>query len=131
MTILQPVPKISLDELREEIRKEYTNVALDPEKDYHFHTGRRAASLLGYVENLYADLPESSIASFAGAGNPFSVGTINPGETVVDIGSGAGFDSLIASRLVGSSGRVIGFDMTAEMLKKEQAGGAGMGGSNA
>jgi len=130
MTILQPVPKISLDELREEIRKEYTNVALDPEKDYHFHTGRRAASLLGYVENLYADLPESNIASFAGTGNPFSVGTIDPGETVVDVGSGAGFDSLIASKMVGSSGRVIGFDMTPEMLKKARAGASAMGAMN-
>ena len=106
MTIQQPVPKIPLDELRQEIRKEYTSVALDPDKGYHFHTGRLAATLLGYDENLYADLPESNIASFAGTGNPFSVGPIHPGETVVDVGSGAGFDSLIASRLVGPSGRV-------------------------
>ena len=126
----QPVPKISLDELRQEIRKEYTNVALEPDKGYHFHTGRRAVSLLGYDENLYADLPESNVASFAGTGNPFSVGPINPGETVVDVGSGAGFDSLIASRLVGPSGRVIGFDMTPEMLKKAQAGAAAMGATN-
>lgn len=127
MTAQQPVPKIPLDELRLEIRKEYTNVALDPNKGYHFHTGRRLANLLGYDQALYADLPESNIASFAGTGNPFSVGPINPGETVVDIGSGAGFDSLIASRLVGPPGRVIGFDMTSEMLKKAQAGAAAMG----
>ena len=130
MDIQQPVPKISLDVLRQEIKKEYTNVALEPNKGYHFHTGRRLANLLGYEEALYADLPESNIASFAGTGNPFSVGSINLGETVVDIGSGAGFDSLIASRLAGSSGRVIGFDMTAEMLKKAQAGAEAMGASN-
>ena len=126
----QAVPKIPLEELRAEIKKEYTNVALDPNKGYHFHTGRRLANLLGYDESLYADLPESNIASFAGTGNPFSVGEINAGETVVDIGSGAGFDSLIASRLVGESGRVVGFDMTDEMLKKARAGAEAMGATN-
>jgi SAM-dependent methyltransferase len=120
--IQNQAPKISLEDLRLEIKKEYTNVALDPHKGYHFHTGRRLAALLGYEEALYAGLPESNIASFAGTGNPFSVGSIHPGEMVVDVGSGAGFDSLIASRLVGPSGRVIGFDMTEEMLKKAQAG---------
>ncbi|CAG0956657.1 cobalt-precorrin-6B (C15)-methyltransferase [Anaerolineae bacterium] len=130
MGIQQPVPKISLDELRHEIKKEYTSVALDPNKGYHFHTGWRLAKLLGYDESMYADLPESNIASFAGTGNPFSVGAINPGETVVDVGSGAGFDSLIASRRVGATGRVIGFDMTAEMLKKARAGAAKMGATN-
>jgi SAM-dependent methyltransferase len=123
-------PKISLDELRLEIKKEYTNVALDPNKGYHFHTGRRLAKLLGYDESMYADLPESNVASFAGTGNPFSVGAIHPGEIVVDVGSGAGFDSLIASRMVGPSGRVIGFDMTLEMLKKARAGAATMGATN-
>ncbi len=125
-----PIPPISLVELRLEIKKEYTDVALDPGKGYHFHTGRRLANLLGYDENLYAGLPEGNIASFAGTGNPFSVGPINPGETVVDIGCGAGFDTLIASRLVGPGGRVIGFDMTEEMLKKAQAGAAEMGAAN-
>jgi arsenite methyltransferase len=130
MATQQLVPKISLDELRFEIKKEYTHVALDPSQGYHFHTGRRAATLLGYDEALYADLPESNIASFAGTGNPFSVGPIHSGETVVDVGSGAGFDSLIASRLVGLSGRVIGFDMTPEMLKLSRAGAATMGAIN-
>ncbi len=130
MSIQNPVPKISLDELRVEIKKEYINVALDPDKGYHFHTGRRLAALLGYAEDQYAGLPENNIASFAGTGNPFSVGSINHGETVVDVGSGAGFDSLIASRLVGPQGMVIGFDMTEEMLKKAQAGAAEMGATN-
>jgi SAM-dependent methyltransferase len=130
MVIQQPIPHISLDDLRLEIKKEYTNVALDPNKGYHFHTGRRLARLLGYDEALFADIPESNIASFAGTGNPFSVGSITPGETVIDVGSGAGFDSLIASRLVGSSGKVIGFDMTPEMLKKAQAGATEMGATN-
>ncbi len=121
------IPTLSLDDLRVEIKKEYTNVALNPSKGYHFHTGRRLAGILGYDEALYAGLPEANIASFAGTGNPFALGPIHPGETVVDIGSGAGFDSLIASRLVGPAGRVIGFDMTDEMLKKARAGAAAMG----
>lgn len=125
-----PIPKISLDVLRLEIKKEYTSVALHPNKGYHFHTGRRLAALLGYKESLYTGLPEGNIASFAGTGNPFSVGIINPGETVVDVGSGAGFDSFIASRLVGPQGKVIGFDMTEEMLKKARAGADTMGAHN-
>lgn len=126
----RPIPPISIEELRWEIKKEYTNVALDPNKGYHFHTGRRLAALQGYDESLYSGLPESNIASFAGTGNPFSVGPVNPGETVVDIDSGAGFDSLIASRLVGPQGMVIGFDMTEEMLKKARAGAKAIGAQN-
>lgn len=130
MTHHQNLPKISLDELRMEIQKEYTNVALDPNKGYHFHTGRKLANILGYDEALYADLPEGNIASFAGTGNPFSVGDIHAGETVVDVGSGAGFDSLIASRLVGVTGKVVGVDMTPEMLNKARTGAEEMGASN-
>ncbi|MBN8580257.1 MAG: methyltransferase domain-containing protein [Anaerolineae bacterium] len=130
MTHHQNLPKISLEELRVEIQKEYTNVALDPNKGYHFHMGRKLADILGYDKSLYADLPESNIASFAGTGNPFSVGDVHAGETVVDVGSGAGFDSLIASRLVGLAGRVVGVDMTEEMLKKARAGAEAMDASN-
>lgn len=130
MDTVQALPKLSLEELRQEIKKEYTNVALNPTKGYHFHTGRRLANILGYDESLYAGLPEENIASFAGTGNPFSVGSINPGETVVDIGSGAGFDSLIAAKLVGPAGRIIGIDMTPEMLKKAKDGAAQMEAAN-
>ncbi len=129
MSTAQAVPKISADQLRQEIKNEYTNVALDPTKGYHFHTGRRAATLLGYDPALYEGLPEGNIASFAGTGNPFSLGPIHPGKTVVDIGSGAGFDSMIAGRLVGPTGRVIGFELTAEMLNKARAGAAALGAS--
>lgn len=130
MSTLQPIPKLSPDELHSEIRREYANVALAPNKGYHFHTGRNALSRLGYDESLYAGLPESNIASFSGTGNPFLSGTINPGATVVDAGSGAGLDSLIASRLVGATGRVIGFDITPEMLAKARAGAAVTGANN-
>lgn len=106
MSVEQHTPNITPDELHSEIRKEYAHVALDPHKGYHFHTGRAALTRLGYVETLYAGLLEDTIASFSGTGNPFIVGPIMPGDTVVDAGSGAGLDSMIASRLVGLSGRV-------------------------
>jgi SAM-dependent methyltransferase len=124
MSTLQAVPKLSQQGLRLEIQKEYTSVAREPDKGFHFHTGRPLARLLGYDERLYANLPEGNIASFAGTGNPFSAGPINVGETVLDIGSGAGFDSLIAAQMVGPTGRVIGIDMTNDMLRKARDGAA-------
>lgn len=130
MSTLQSIPNLSPDELHSEIKKEYANVALDPDKGYHFHTGRAALSRLGYDDHLYTGLPEDNIASFSGTGNPFSLGAINPGEIVVDAGSGAGLDSLIASRLVGPTGHVIGFDMTPEMLTKARAGAVAAGATN-
>lgn len=130
MSTLQSVPKLSVDELRDEIKKEYAEVALDPHKGYHFHTGRRALDIIGYDEALYEGLPEGSIESFAGTGNPFMLGPINHGETIVDVGSGSGFDALIASRLAGPEGRVVGIDMTAEMLSKARAGAEAMGVTN-
>ena len=126
MSTLQTTSTLSAKDLREEVRKEYANVALDPYKGYHFHTGRAAADRLGYDPSIYADVPEENIASFAGTGNPFMLGTINPGEIVVDVGSGSGFDALIASTLVGPQGKVIGVDMTQEMLDKARAGAAAM-----
>ncbi len=130
MSIQQTTPKISPQELQSEIKKEYASVALDPGKGYHFHTGRAALSRLGYEEHLYEGLPEATIASFAGTGNPFSLGPIHPGETVVDIGSGSGLDPLIAARMVGPAGQVIGFDMTPEMLDVARAGVAETGMTN-
>ena len=127
MSSLQHIPNLSADELHSEIRKEYIKVARDPHRGYHFHTGRAALSRLGYDERLYAGLPEESIASFSGTGNPFALGPIEAGETVVDAGSGAGLDSLIASRLVGRNGRVVGIDMTPEMLDKARSGAAAQG----
>ncbi len=127
MSTLQAVPELSVGDLRGAIQKEYSEVAVDPDKGYHFHTGKDAATRLDYDPALYADIPEGNIASFAGTGNPFLLGPINAGETVVDAGSGAGFDALIAARMVGSGGRVIGIDMTPEMLGKARAGAAEMG----
>jgi len=124
LSTLQAVPDLSVEELRAEVRKEYADVAQDPGKGYHFHTGREAATRLSYDETLYSHVPEGNIESFAGMGNPFILGPINRGEVVVDVGSGSGFDSLIASKMVGAEGRVVGIDMTEEMLGKARDGAA-------
>ncbi|MER3397757.1 MAG: hypothetical protein C4316_04335 [Chloroflexota bacterium] len=87
-----------MGQLRQAIQQKYANIALDPGGKFHFHTSRAVLSRPGYPESLYAGLPEEVIASFAGTGNPFALGPINPGETVVEAGCGAGLDSLIASR---------------------------------
>ncbi len=130
MSWTQAVPELSVEDLRDEVKKEYTEVAHNPDKGYHFHTGLDAAERLGYEESLYAGLPEGSINSFAGMGNPFLMGMIHPGEIVVDVGSGSGFDSLIASKMVGPTGQVIGIDMTPEMLNKSREGAVLMGATN-
>lgn len=111
-------------ELRQAIQKEYQEVALNPEKGFHFFIGRPVAQMLGYDEAWLEGIPEASVESFAGTGNPFSLGEIKPGEHVVDVGCGAGFDSLIAARMVGPKGRVIGVDMTVAMIEKGRAAAA-------
>jgi arsenite methyltransferase len=104
--------------LREAIREEYAEVASHPDKGFHFHTGRPLARMLEYADEWLIGIPEASIESFAGTGNPFSLGELRPGERVVDVGCGAGIDSLIAAKKVGPDGRVIGVDMTPYMLEK-------------
>lgn len=118
MTHPVSVPDVDVEQLRCEIRKEYAEVATDPHRGFHFHTGRPLARLLGYDSTWLEAVPERSIESFAGTGNPFAAGAIAPGERVVDVGCGAGIDSLIATRMVGEQGRVVGVDMTPEMLGK-------------
>jgi arsenite methyltransferase len=104
--------------LRVAIREEYAEVASHPDKGFHFHTGRPLARKLEYTDEWLIGIPEASIESFAGTGNPFSLGELRPGERVVDVGCGAGIDSLIAAKQVGPDGRVIGVDMTPYMLEK-------------
>ena len=118
-------PRLDVDVLRGAIQEEYAEVAADPEKGFHFHTGRPLARMLEYADEWLDGIPESSIESFAGTGNPFSLGELRTGERVVDVGCGAGIDSLIAAKKVGPEGRVIGVDMTPAMLEKaRQAAGA-------
>lgn len=116
--------------LRAQIRDKYTEVALTPESGFHFHTGRPLAQMLGYDDAIIDSLPEGTVESFAGTGNPFSLGDLRPGETILDIGSGAGFDTLVAARQVGRTGRVIAVDMTPAMLEKAAAGAREMGLTN-
>lgn len=104
--------------LRRQVRAKYRDVATDPHAVYHFHTGRSLAARLGYDPATVDRLPDRAVESFAGVGNPFSLRALQPGEHVVDIGSGAGFDSFVAAHMVGPTGRVTGIDMTAEMLDK-------------
>ncbi|GIK38967.1 MAG: hypothetical protein BroJett011_28000 [Chloroflexota bacterium] len=124
------LPTLDLGSLRTAIQEEYEWVALEPDRGFHFHTGRPLARLLGYPDEWLAGLPETSIESFAGTGNPFSLGELKPGERVVDVGSGAGIDSLIAAKMVGPTGRVIGVDMTPAMLNKARRAAAEAGLTN-
>lgn len=124
------IPKIDVEALRCEIRREYREVARNPGKGFHFHTGRPLARLLGYGEETIDSIPERSVESLAGVGNPFRLGEIAAGERVVDLGCGAGFDSLIAAQKVGPEGQVIGIDMTAEMLEKARMSACEMGLAN-
>ena len=107
--------------LRSEIRAKYVEVVEHPHATFHFHTGPRAASNAGYLEEWLDGLPKSAIASFAGVANPFHWGLPQKGERVVDVGSGAGMDSMIAANAVGPEGRVIGIDMTPEMLERARS----------
>lgn len=121
---------VDLQALRAAIQEEYAAVATQPEKGFHFHTGRPLARLLGYPGESTDPLPDSVIESFAGVGNPFVFGALRPGETVVEIGSGAGFDAMLAARQVGPGGRVIGVDMTPAMLEKADANAERLGLAN-
>jgi SAM-dependent methyltransferase len=126
MTETHELP-VDVDSLRAEVREKYRAVAIDPNAEYHFHTGRRLAAKLGYDTGLVDSLPDAAVESFAGVGNPFSIRPLEVGERVVDVGSGAGFDSFVAARAVTPSGSVIGVDMTAEMLMKSRTTAVGMG----
>ena len=115
--------------LKREIKKTYASVSQEPTKDFVFPTGRPWAEDLGYPDEL-AKVPESAARSFAGVANPFSLGRLELGERVLDLGSGAGTDSLVAAQMVGASGSVTGIDMTPEMLAAARAAAAEMGAGN-
>jgi arsenite methyltransferase len=123
-------PPVDSAALREEVKKKYRDVAVKPHDTYHFHTGRPLAARLGYDTNTVDAMPDEAVESFAGVANPFSLREPQVGERVVDLGSGAGFDCFIAAGKVGPQGRVVGIDMTEEMLAKSRKTAQAMGLSN-
>lgn len=113
--------------LKDEIIRMYQEVADDPEAEFHFYHGREAAELFGYPADALDRAPAGAVASFAGVGNPHLRSELQPGETVLDLGSGAGLDAIIASWGVGPTGRVIGVDLNPAMCLKAQAHAAANG----
>jgi SAM-dependent methyltransferase len=120
---------IDVEVLKSEIKKTYASVSEQPEQDFIFPTGRAWAEDLGYPSEL-ARVPDSAVESFAGVANPWQLGRLNAGERVLDLGSGAGTDSLVAAQMVGEQGHVTGIDMTPAMLAKARAAAAEMGVTN-
>ena len=120
---------IDLQRLKSEIQRTYASVSQEPEKDFIFPTGRAGAEDLDYPQEL-SRVPDTAVESFAGVANPFSLGRLAPGEEVLDIGCGAGTDTLVAAQMVAPAGRVTGIDMTPEMLSRARAAAAEMGATN-
>jgi len=121
--------EIDVELLKSEIKKTYASVSQEPERDFIFPTGRPWAEDLGYPKEL-ANVPDAAVESFAGVANPWEMGRLASGERVLDLGSGAGTDSLIAAQMVGEQGHVTGIDMTPQMLAKARAAAAEMGAAN-
>lgn len=128
--VASAIEGLDVDVLRQAIQDEYALVANEPDRGFHFHTGRRLAAILEYQDEWLAGIPEPTLASFAGTGNPFVAGKPAPGERVVDVGCGAGIDSMIAAKFVGPHGRVIGVDMTPAMIEKARRNAADAGMTN-
>jgi SAM-dependent methyltransferase len=127
----QPSSATELDVglLKSEIKKKYASVSTEPDQHFVFPTGGSWAEDLGYPEEL-ANVPETAVQSFAGVANPFSLGRLEAGARVLDLGSGAGTDSLVAAQMVGPEGTVTGIDMTPEMLAKAREAASEMGATN-
>jgi arsenite methyltransferase len=121
--------EIDVEVLKSEIKKTYASVSAEPDRDFVFPTGRAWAEDLHYPAEL-AGVPDAAVESFAGVANPWELGRLATGERVLDLGSGAGTDSLIAAQMVGDQGHVTGIDMTPEMLSKARTAAAEMGVAN-
>jgi arsenite methyltransferase len=109
--------------LRKQVSQTYDRVAREPKGNFHFHRGPEyACRILRYDPEELALIPAESTASFAGLGNPHRIGSIEPGETILDIGCGSGMDLLLAARRSGPSGKAIGVDVTPSMLELAKRG---------
>jgi arsenite methyltransferase len=113
--------------IKGEVLRMYQEVADSPETEFHFYHGREAAEMFAYDPGWLDRAPQGAVASFAGVGNPHARSALQPGETVLDLGSGAGLDGIIASWQVGASGKVIGVDLNPAMCLKAQAHAAATG----
>src|SRR4051794_19358213 len=114
MPIASAPPAVDLGEIREHIRAMYRDVAQRPDADFHFEMGRRLAERLGYPAAWLDAVPQEALESFAGVGHMLDLAELRPGDSVLDLGSGAGTDAFVAGHLVGSRGSVVGVDMTDE-----------------
>jgi arsenite methyltransferase len=121
------VEGLDVELLRSEIQRTYAAVSGDPDRDFMFPTGRAWAQDLDYPAQLLQRVPETSCESFAGVANPFALGSLGVGEDVLDVGCGAGMDTLIAAQMVGPTGAVTGIDVTPEMAAKARRSVAEMG----
>jgi arsenite methyltransferase len=121
---------VDVDGLRSEIRKTYTDVSTDQQREFIFPTGRAWAQKLGYPEPELSRVPDATVESFAGVANHWLLGRVDAGSVVLELGCGAGTDLLIAAQMTGPTGRVIGVDMTAAMLERASASAREMGLAN-
>ena len=121
---------VNTRELEAKVKDMYREVATNPHGEFHFEMGRTMAERLGYAAADLDRIPSEAIDSFAGVGYFFHLADLKPGETVVDLGSGSGMDSFVASLKVGSNGRVLGVDMTDEQLAKAESLRSGRGFAN-
>jgi len=115
------VTKEDLIKIQTGIHEKYSKVAVSPEGQFKYPTGRNGLEVLNYEKTLIGKLPDAVAASYCGVGNPFSLGKIDQGDQVLDIGCGAGVDTIIAAMIVGPKGSVVGMDIVPEMIARAES----------
>lgn len=113
--------QVDTNKIQDAVREKYSEVSSSAEGKFNYPTGRDGAILHGYDPAIIRSMSDELIKSFCGVGNPFTLGPINEGETLLDVGCGAGFDLIVASRMVGQNGRVCGIDLTPKMAEKAKS----------